>query len=199
MAVSWRTWICIGLTCLAGLIAPGSGVFGEEPLTADQLRFEQSIGPLIAAKCLSCHAGTESKGGLDLTRREKLLAGGDSGPALEPGNLEKSLVWQRISADEMPPKNPLSAAEKLVIKVWIKAGAAWSGGGLDPLRISTDQRAGYDWWSLQTIQRPAIPETGAASRARQPVDEFVHAKFGLPRIAARCAGRSPRCDPSSDV
>ena len=141
--------------------------------------FEKFVAPLLGRRCTSCHAGEELKGKLDLSTREKLLVGGESGPALVPGQVEQSLIWQRVSADEMPPKHPLSADEKAVLKMWIEAGAVWSGGPLDPLAISSEHRAGRDWWSLKPIIRPTMPDVPPAGFARevgptrQPLDAFV--------------------------
>ncbi len=149
-------------------------VDAADPLSAGQQRFEKEVAPLLIAKCLGCHSGSDLKGGLDLTLRDKLLKGGESGsPALVPGQPDKSPLWQRIEADEMPPKHPLSVAEKAIIKSWVASGSEWAGAALDPLKISTDQRAGYDWWSLQPFTRPSIPSTRQPARLRQPIDAFV--------------------------
>ncbi len=153
-------------------------VDAADPLTAGQQRFEKEVAPLLIAKCLGCHSGSEIKGGLDLSLRDKILKGGESGtPALVPGQPEKSPLWQRIEADEMPPKYPLSAAEKALIKSWVASGADWVGAALDPLKISTEQRAGYDWWALQPPARPPIPSTRHSARLRQPIDAFVQSRL----------------------
>jgi hypothetical protein len=147
----------------------------EKAGSVEKSPFEKSVAPLLAAKCVACHSGSEAKAGLDLTQREKLLVGGESGTAVVPGKPDQSPIWQRVSADEMPPKHPLSAAEKLIIKSWIEAGAVWSGGPLDPLKVSSDQRAGYDWWSLQPLAKMGSPTVQNAARLRQPIDAFVEA------------------------
>lgn len=136
--------------------------------------FEQSVGPILTRRCLECHSGAEPKGGLDLTRREKLLAGGETGPALVPGEVEKSLLWQRITADEMPPKKPLSQAEKDVLRQWIAAGAAWGKAPLDLFRVTTDRRAGYDWWAFQPL---------ASFPAEASIDSLIAAKLRQHNLA----------------
>ena len=55
----------------------------------------------------------------------------------------------------MPPKKPLPAEEKAILKVWIATGAVWGTDPIDPLRTTTKERAGFDWWSLKPIVRPA--------------------------------------------
>ena len=177
MLVSWRTRIAFGLTCLTAFVIARSPAMGDDVRSAEQTRFERSVAPLLIAKCVACHSGSDAKGGLDLTLGEKLLVGGDSGAAVVPGKLDQSLIWQRISTDEMPPKHPLSAAEKTTIKTWLEAGAVWSGGVLDPLKVSTDQRAGYDWWSLQPFVKSTAPTAHNTSRVRQPIDAYVQARL----------------------
>jgi len=173
----WRR-IVFMLSWICGIFGPAMILCaddGASPPAGDS--FVKAVGPLLIAKCIGCHSGSDSKSGLDLTRREKLLAGGESGAAVVPGSPEQSLIWQRIESDEMPPKHPLSAAEKSLFRQWIKDGANWSGGALDPLKVSTDQRAGYDWWSLQPLAQPLLPVVRDAARPTQPIDLFVQAQL----------------------
>jgi hypothetical protein len=73
---------------------------------------EKEAAVVLARNCLECHNASDHKGGLDLTKRERALAGGDSGPVLKPGDPADSLLVQRLDAGEMPPKGrtKLSAA-----------------------------------------------------------------------------------------
>jgi hypothetical protein len=134
--------------------------------------FDREIAPLLARRCAECHNADEHKGGLDLTSKAKALAGGDSGRAIVAGKASDSLLWQRVDANEMPPKHPLSADEKSLMKRWLDAGAAWGADRIDPLRYSGDRRAGYDWWSLQPL-RPTPPD--ATLKAASPTDAFLEA------------------------
>ena len=136
-----------------------------------------NIKRLFARKCLSCHNPEDPKGKLDLSDREKILAGGESGPAVTANQPEESPLWQRVVSDEMPPKHPLSDAEKEIVKSWIVSGAAWTGGPIDPLEASSDHRAGRDWWSLQPLHRIEIPRTKSMFNSKQPLDDFVSDKL----------------------
>src|SRR5579871_4303633 len=69
--------------------------------------FDRRIGPLLVSRCFECHVGSKPKGGLDLSRRATAFAGGESGRTIVPGKPDESLLWQRVSAGEMPPKKPL--------------------------------------------------------------------------------------------
>ena len=119
--------------------------------------FDKSIAPLFARHCLECHNRNDRKGELDLSHGASAMKGGDSGAVILPGRLGESLLWNRISSDEMPPNEALSAEEKQAIKHWIDGGAVWGTDPIDPFLLTTETRAGYDWWSLQPLQPSSPP------------------------------------------
>ena len=135
--------------------------------------FNTTVAPLLARKCLACHNPTEKKGGLDLSGAKSTLAGGESGVAVVAGQPGDSLLWDRVSQNEMPPKKPLSDADKQIIERWIKAGAKWGTDPIDPFRYTSESRAGYDWWSLQAIKRPLPPEVVDGAWVRNAIDRFI--------------------------
>ena len=171
----------VSLSCVA---------IGRAPADDSADDFDRTIAPLLAKRCLDCHNTTDKKGGLDLSRREAALAGGESGVVLKPGQPDQSLLWERLAADEMPPKKPLPPAEKAVLKAWIARGAKWGANPIDPFRFTSDRRAGYDWWSLQPLARTPLPAVKDADRPRSPIDHFVQAKLdALGLTAAATAER----------
>jgi hypothetical protein len=141
----------------------------------DAPEFDREIAPLLAGRCLDCHSGAEPKGGLDLASAKGLAKGGDSGEAIiSAGKPDASLLWQRISADEMPPKHPLPAGERAALKAWIAAGGRWGTDPIDPFRYTSASRAGYDWWSLQPLVRPPVQKIrNPQSEIRNPIDAFI--------------------------
>src|SRR5687768_16135111 len=143
--------------------------------SADPPDFDREIAPILAGRCLDCHGGTEPKGGLDLSSGKTAVKGGDSGEAaVVASQVERSLLWQRIAADEMPPKHPLPAGERAKIKAWIAAGAKWGTDPIDPFRFTSASRAGYDWWSLQSIVRPPVPVIqNPKSKIQNEIDAFI--------------------------
>ncbi len=152
--------------------------------------FEREVAPLLARRCLGCHNPEEHKGGLDLSSQATAMAGGESGVVLAPRDLEASDLWQRVDSAEMPPKKPLSAAEKSVLRKWIADGAAWGSGPIDRFRFTSDVRAGYDWWSLAPLRQVAVPKPVAdAGWVRNPIDAFV-----LARLQERSLTPSPEPD-----
>lgn len=157
--------------------------------------FENYVRPLLVEKCQSCH-GEKAKGGLRLNSREALLKGGDSGPAMEPGRPEKSLIVKAIQYEDelrMPPKGKLSAGEIEKLKQWIARGAPW------PKSVPTAQ-AGKDgsfqitdahqrWWAYQKIRNVVPPTVKNPERAANEIDRFV-----LASLESRGLSFAPRAD-----
>ena len=109
MRVCWRVLLCLLLvvvSCARPCVAQDSTA--NKATNREGALFETVVAPLLTRRCAGCHVGDEAKGKLDLATREKQLAGGESGPALVPGQPDKSLMWQRVASDEMPPKHPLT-------------------------------------------------------------------------------------------
>ena len=166
------------------------GIFGlgADPCAAAD-DFDTVVAPLLARKCLGCHNATEKKGGLDLSGAKSTFAGGDNGIAVVAGKPDESLLWERISQNEMPPKKPLADEDQQILKDWIKSGSKWGSDPIDPFRYTSESRAGYDWWSLKAIQRPALPRVADAAWELNPVDRFVLAK-----LESQGLKTSPRAD-----
>ncbi len=146
-------------------------VLAPIPSAADEVDarvvfFRDSVRPILQ-RCIVCHSGDEPTGGLTLTNRDSALKGGDSGPALVPGDSAKSLLFQKASSKKMPPKKPLSDAEIAVLRRWIDDGAAWEGV------LKRVDRADADWWSLQQLKRPEPPDVKNRDWVRNPIDAFV--------------------------
>lgn len=150
---------------------------GFAPLSAaPQLDFDRTIAPLLVRRCLDCHSGPKPKGGLDLSRRKAALE------AISPGKPDDSTLWQRVQAGEMPPKKPLPETERQLLRDWIARGADWGSDPVDPFRITTEQRAGYDWWSLKPVKPPENPAVRTNSWVRHPLDAFVMARLEAAKL-----------------
>ena len=169
-------------TLWMGLLMLATADFARAAEPADKANagkrmFDARIAPIFARRCLDCHAGSDPKGQLDLSTRAMALAGGEGGAAIVPGKIGESLVWERVAADEMPPKKPLPDEEKAALREWIASGAVWGGDPIDPYLATTERRAGRDWWSLQPVRRVDPPTSPDDVRARTPIDSFVRQKL----------------------
>ena len=146
--------------------------------------FEQKIRPLLADRCYKCHSkeADKIKGGLLLDTREAVLAGGNSGPAIVPGNPEKSLLIEAIrykSEDlQMPPKGEKLSDQQIAdLTEWVRRGAP------DPRTVVAKGSSGSyggvgrNHWAFQPVQKPALPAVANAAWCKNPVDNFVLAKL----------------------
>jgi mono/diheme cytochrome c family protein len=146
----------------------------------------REAGAILADQCVSCHGPEKKKGGLDLSRRASALAGGENGPAIVPGRPAESLLVEKVSEGEMPPKGALSKEEIAAVRAWVEAGAPYPAEPLSP------RKGGKDWWSLRPIRRvvPLAVRGPAAARVRTPVDAFIFA--GLEVAGLRPAPEADR-------
>src|SRR5687768_11657579 len=120
------------LAFTAGFVVPATlSADTPKPDAAGIEFFEKHVRPVLVESCYSCHS-TESKklkGSLHLDSKAGLLKGGDTGPSLVPGDLDKSLLVKAIRyADEelqMPPKEKLPAEKIAAIEAWVKMGAPY--------------------------------------------------------------------------
>jgi hypothetical protein len=140
--------------------------------------FRNHVEPLLVRRCLKCH-GSERKGKLDLRTRATALAGGESGAAIKPDQPDESLLYEYILSEKMPPTNPLSADEIAVFKRWIAQGAYFPNQPLDLFAATTEERAGYDWWSLMPLSHAAPPLLDKMPDAwkENAIDRFIYARL----------------------
>ena len=173
---------------LVGLAALGLPASAGAQSPADF--FETRVRPVLADNCYACHARLRS-GGLRVDSREALLEGGDSGPAIVPGDPDGSLlvraVRHEIEGGGMPRyADPLAARDVEGLVEWIRMGAPWpeaapATASADLARPATPRRevtaAERDFWSFRPLAAPAVPEPARSDWARNDIDRFVLAKL----------------------
>ncbi len=153
--------------------------------TVDVDFFEKKIRPLLSEHCYKCHSATSAKikGGLKLDAADDWLRGGDTGPAIVPGDAAKSLLVQAVryrNPDmEMPPKGKLPDADIELLATWVQAGApapqVQGSGGVAKKGI--DVVAGRQHWAYQPIRRPPVPAVKDASWPAGDIDRFILARL----------------------
>ncbi len=151
---------------LAGVAAPSDA----SVIDAGKLEhFEKKVRPILLERCLECHSADKKiKGGLSLDTGALTLKGGDTGPAILPGDPDKSLLIEAVRYAnhdlQMPPKGRLSDSEVRALEEWIRMGAPDPRTGTaqsKPAR-TIDIEKGRSFWSfapLQTAPGPALKET----------------------------------------
>jgi mono/diheme cytochrome c family protein len=143
------------------------------------VRFERDVRPILKAHCFHCHGEEpELAGGLDLRLVRSMRAGGDSGPAIEAGQPDDSLLLARIVSGEMPPSGKrLSDDEQTLVAAWIAQGTLTAREEPDdPAQVKfTEEELAH--WAFQPPRKPSLPAlySGTAERALQPIDAFIAA------------------------
>ncbi len=191
-----HTWLRNAFVALALLAVPRTVMGADNVAPTAQTAasdmvatptFEADVRPILRAHCFDCHgANDEKQGNLDLRLVRFQLAGGDSGPAIAPGDTDYSHLLARMRAGEMPPGDgKVSAKEIDTIARWIAAGAKTARPEPESIPpgvgISLEERS---WWAFRPIQRPAVPEPlaqqtsesqAADARIRGPIDALLMA------------------------
>ncbi|MFN3653618.1 MAG: DUF1553 domain-containing protein [Armatimonadota bacterium] len=144
--------------------------------------FEKKVRPLLSTQCAGCHTGAKAKGKLEFNTRAALLKGGNLGPAVVPGDPDKSLLIQviRFTGDlKMPPQGKLKPHEIADLEEWVRIGAPWPGQ--TPAAGSAKERESH--WSFQPMKDPAVPKVKNAAWVHSPIDAFILAKLEAKGLA----------------
>ena len=152
--------------------------------------FETKVRPVFANRCYPCHGpGTgEGQAGLRLDSLLAILNGGRSGPAMVPGEPQRSLLILAVNHDtfvQMPPKTKLPRQEIQILTDWIRMGAPWPGAQPPPRakrRRKRDFGADFteeekSFWAFQPVVEPAVPQVRNQSWAQALIDHFVLAQL----------------------
>ena len=167
MAVERLTAAWLAIACFMPVSA-------AEPPPTDDPNIAAAATELITERCLPCHGTAQAASGLDLSTREGALHGGAKGPALSPGDPDKSLMWSRVSAGEMPLGNPLPQRLRKIFRAWIAGGAVWNRR----LEADTPQPADSTWWAFEpvVVPEPPVPDQAPDRWRDSPVDRFAYAR-----------------------
>jgi mono/diheme cytochrome c family protein len=176
MSKARRKSICL----LAAFTLTGLMLCAAEP-TAEQIEFfESKVRPIFAEHCYTCHSekAEKLKGGLRLDAPEAILKGGDTAPAIVPGDVEGSLLIKAVRYTDpdlkMPPKNKKLSAEQIAsLEAWVKMGAPLprSTAASHPPDEIAKVRARH--WAFQPVKKPPVPAVKNSRWVQTPVDNFV--------------------------
>jgi len=151
-----------------------------------QLEFyNKQVKPILQSKCLKCHGGEKTRGGLQLTIRESVLKGGDTGPAVDLKSIDESLLLNAVNyVDfEMPPDGKLPKEQIAILTRWVKMGLPVNPNELvasakkehaGPPAVNDENRK---FWSFQPVTRPQVPKVQNMNWVGNPIDAFVLARL----------------------
>jgi len=156
-------------------LAIPSIALADSPSQARETFFETKIRPVLAMTCFRCHGGQKTSNHLRVDRREGLLKGGDSGPAIVPGDPDKSplirAVRYRDDDLKMPPDKKLPDAVVADFEQWVRDGAIWPEGRTgDNKAFQNDAH-----WAFQPL-RKIVPPADRSGWSVTPVDRFIRAR-----------------------
>jgi mono/diheme cytochrome c family protein len=174
-----------GLAIFSAFFVAGIGSAAEPSPEGIEL-FEKRIRPILVEHCYECHsgAGKKKEGGLLLDSRAGVLQGGDSGPAIVPGDAEKSLLIMAVRHTDkdlkMPPERKLTAAQLEDLAAWVKAGApdprtsVSAGNEIGPRsKAGMSLEEGRRFWSFRPVVDPPVPVVKDAAWPRNAIDHFI--------------------------
>jgi hypothetical protein len=148
--------------------------------------FERKVRPVLVQHCFRCHSAREKKkrGGLHLDSRSAILKGGDSGPAIVPGDPDRSRLIEALrytNVDlQMPPRGKLPATVVNDLAAWIKQSAPWpettaSAPGDKEDKFDLQKRKRH--WAWKPVQPSAPPAVKDPRWPTTPIDRFLLARL----------------------
>ena len=182
-------FLCLSIA--ATLLCAATDATAETPgreLTPEQVEFfESKVRPILVDHCYQCHSANaeDLEASLLLDSKQGWQRGGDSGPAIVPGDVEQSLVIQAIRYQEdvvsgMPPKSKLNDDAIGILEQWVSMGAPDprtepnSSAAIEAFDL---QSRAESHWSWKPIGRPEPPATKNESWPRNEIDRFVLASL----------------------
>src|SRR5260370_24912193 len=167
MAIDHQGRSCLGTLGAACVLVTASVLSAQQPAPSEQTEIQQ----ILKTNCQPCHNDTVRSSGLALTSRDAILAGGNRGAAIKPGNPAESLLVGAIEQSgelKMPPGRKLPPNQISSLRPWIELGAAWPAA-----EATASGPKGSDWWAFQPVQRVNPPPVEGAAWLRNPIEQFI--------------------------
>ena len=172
---------CLMLIANAFIGFESCGQDDKTKFTPQQIEFfESKVRPLLVKHCYECHGPkSDFEGSLNLASRKGLLEGGDSGPAIDLKEPEKSIFLDAINYGklfEMPPSSKLGEADRKIFTRWIKEGAPWPNEKVETIAKSKKfdlKKRIEEHWSWKVAGNHQPPKTSNQNWSRQPFDRFI--------------------------
>ena len=180
--------LLLTISCLLVVSPVHAGDPREDPIAF----FENEVRPVFVQHCVKCHGVKKREAGLRLDTKQGIASGGDSGPAVVPGDADASLLLKAVRRQdglEMPPDQPLSARQITALSKWVKSGAPWPDsskavGRESSIRSGSITDAERAFWSYQPVVRPDVPPVSNPDWCRSPIDRYVLKRLASLEIPA---------------
>ena len=147
--------------------------------------FEKNVRPILMDRCYKCHSAQEgvSKGGLIMDTRAGLLAGGDTGAAVVPNDINRSLLIKAVHQTDpdlsMPPRKggaKLPDAQIAILEKWVSMGAP-APIGAGAVKLTGLSQKARDHWAFKPVTSPEVPQVSNPAWCQNEIDNFILAKL----------------------
>ena len=148
--------------------------------------FKKHVRPVLVNQCFKCHGGETTEGELEITDRDRLLKGGEHGPAVVAGEPKKSLLYLMVAHEKKPamPYKEAKLADETIrqFAAWIENGAPYDA----PLVARKDAAAWTEkkvppearqHWAFQPLRRVSLPDVNDETWVKTDLDRFILAKL----------------------
>lgn len=161
------SFLTVGIACL----------FAGNTLAQEAVDYTKHVKPILTRHCLECHNAKKGKGGFRVDTVAEMMKGGDKGPAVVPGKVDKSLLLHMVNGQpgvsRMPYKrSPMSMKEIDLLTKWVAQGA----------KAPKDETAKAKHWAFQPVVRAPLPKVKNDSWTRNAIDHFILARLEKERI-----------------
>ena len=174
------TTVLSALTAISAIAADDHAAQMAESLAL----FKEKVRPVLVESCLKCHGGEKVRSDFSLATREDMLAGGDLGIAVVPGDSKASPLVDYLTHKEephMPPKKPQLPADTIAaIAKWIDLGAAFD----QPLAEGTSKEKGPMQVTDAEREYWAFAPLAERFPAGANIDHFVRTKHAEKNLTA---------------
>lgn len=181
-----------GVAVIAGALAVTCELGIAQNDTADHARrmaeglslFKNEVRAVLVDRCLACHGGGQTMGGLDLSSRGSLAASGKLGDG--DGSVPLLAVLRHERDPFMPfAQEKLADAQIDAIARWVELGSPYDKPliGADASQGRPQGESDSTFWSFRPLAEVEPPRVADADWARTPIDRFILARLESEGIA----------------